>query len=112
MTHLAIEVPDKAVSEVLNAAVSFSGKLETGEKLVGTPVIVEETSSDLTIDNEAVSVALLNISGVDTPIGEAAQFRVSGGVAGQLYTVNISCTTDATPAQTLLGKITFNVEAD
>lgn len=112
MSHTAIEVPDKAVTEVLNAAVSFSGKLEAGESLTGTPTVVEETTSDLTLSSKSVSVAIINISGIDTPIGEAVQFSVQGGVAGTLYTVNISCTTDASPAQTLRGKVTFNVEAD
>ena len=112
MTHLAIEVPDKTVSEVLNAAVNFSGKLDAGEKLTGTPVVVEVSSTDLSLGSKAVSVAIINISGVDVPIGEAVQFSVSGGVADTKYEINVSCTTDSSPAQTLHGKITFNVEAD
>jgi len=118
MTHTAIEVPSKTVGEVLNAAVSFSGKLEPGEKLVGTPVVEEQITEDLTLTSKVVSTKILNISGVDTPIGKAVQFSVSGGIAAPadeddaLYIVNVSCTTDATPAQTLHGKLTFYVEAD
>ena len=112
MTHLAIEVPEKTVSEVLNAAVNFSGKLSSGEKLTGTPVVVEVTTTDLTLGSKVVSTAIVEISGIDVPIGEAVQFSVSGGVAGTTYTVNVSCTTDSTPAQTLHGKVTFTVEAD
>lgn len=113
MSHTAIEVPEKTVSEILNAAVSFSGKLKTGEKLTGTPTVVEVTTTDLAIDNKAVSVAITEISGIDVPIGEAAKFRIAGGlVANSPYAVNVSCLTDATPPQTLYGKITFTVEED
>jgi len=112
MSHTAIEVPTKTVGEILNSAVSFSGKLYAGEKLTGTPTVVEVTTTDLTLSSKVVSIAILIVSGVDVPIGEAVQFSVSGGVAGTLYTVNISVGTDATPAQTLYGKITFNVEAN
>ena len=112
MTHTAIEVPTKTKSEVLNAAVSFSVKLADGEKLTGTPTVVEVTTSDLTLSSKVVSTSELDISGVPTPIGEAVQFSVSGGVVGQLYAINVSCATDSIPPQTIHGKVTFNLEDD
>jgi len=112
MTHTAIEIPAKTVSEVLNAAVSFIGKLESAELLTGTPTVAEVTTTDLALSNKVVSTAALTISGVVVASGKAVQFAVSGGVAGVTYAVNVSCTTDSTPAQTLHGKVTFTVEAD
>jgi len=112
MSHIAIEVPTKIVGENLNAAVSFSNRLAEGESLSGVPTVTEDVTSDLTISDEAISTTVLNISGIDVPIGEAVQFKVIGGVAGSLYAVHVHVDTDSTPAQLLFGKITFNVEAD
>ena len=105
----------KTVSEVRNVAASFSNKLDSGELLTGTPAVVEANASSpqaLTFSNIAVSTAILTINGVSTPIGEAVQFKVSGGVAGTLYEIIINCGTDATPAQTLYGVIRIRMKAD
>ena len=112
MTHTAIEVPAKTVSEVLNAAVSFDNKLDAGESLSGVPTVTENVTSDLTLSNKVVSTSILDISGVDVAAGRAVQFSVSGGVAGSTYTLKVSCGTDSSPAQILYGKITFTVEED
>jgi len=112
MSHTAIEVPTKVTGEVLNAAVSFSNRLSNGEKLSGIPTITEDSTSDLTLSDKVVSTTILNISGIDVPIGEAVQFKVIGGLADTLYTIHIHVDTDSTPVQTLFGKATFNVEAD
>ena len=106
----APQINHKTVSEVRNDAVSFAGKLDVGELLTGTPTIPAVT--DLTFSNKVVSTAALTINGVSVPIGEAVQFKVSGGVAGKRYTIQISCATDATPAQTLYGSVILDVEAD
>lgn len=97
-----------SVGSTRNVAVSFSGQLDDGELLTGTPTITEGTTTDLTINNKAVSSAALTINGITVPIGEAVQCSVSGFVSANYpYTINISVTTDATPAQTLIGKITI-----
>ena len=112
MSQTAPEVRTKTVSEVRNVAVSFSGKLDSGELLTGTPVVTELTTSALTFSNEAVNTAILTIDDVSTPIGEAVQFAVSGGVSGTDYIIQISCGTDSTPVQTLRGRVPMYVEAD
>lgn len=112
---LAPQRNTKTVSEVRNVAISFSGKLDSGELLTGTPAITEVGASSpqaLTFTNIAVSTAIQDINDISTPIGEAVQFSVSGGVANAVYTIEIACATDSTPAQTLYGSITLRVRAD
>ena len=102
----------KTASEERNVAIDFSGKLDSGELLTGTPTIVEVGSSDLTLSNKVVNTSTLTINGESTVAGEAVQFKVTGGSANTKYTIKISCSTDATPTQVLLGSITLNVIAD
>lgn len=113
----APEIQEKTVSEVRNVAVSFSGKLDSGELLTGTPVlsVIDPSVSpeDITLSNPIVNTAILTINGVSVPIGEAVQFKVTGGtVANTPYTLGINCGTDATPAQTLYGRVILEVIAD
>jgi len=113
----APEIQEKSVSEVRNVAVSFSGKLDSGELLTGTPVLSVISPSvspeDITLSNPIVNTAALTISGVSTPIGEAVQFKVTGGtVANSPYILGVSCGTDATPAQTLYGRVTLQLITD
>jgi len=112
LAQTAPKVRTKTVSEVRNVAVSFSGKLDSGELLTGTPVVTELTTSALTFSNEVVSTAILSIDDIDVPIGEAVQFKVTGGLAGIDYTIQISSGTDSSPAQTLRGRVPLYVEAD
>lgn len=105
----------KTVSEVRNVAVSFSGKLDDSEALTGTPTVTEVDASSpqaLTFANIAINTAILSINDISTPVGEAVQFKVSGGVADAVYTIKIVCGTDSTPAQVLYGTITLRVRAD
>jgi hypothetical protein len=113
MTSQAPQVPDKTVSEVRNGAISFVGKLDEGELLTGTPTMSEATTSDLTFSNAAVNTSIRNINGVDVRVGMAVQFKVIGGtVLNSPYTMSTECDTDATPAQTLIGKVLLEIEAD
>ena len=99
--------------ETRNFAVSFADELDTSEALTGTPTVAELTSSDLTIANEAVSTAVLTINNTSVAVGEAVQFTVSGQLAATArYRVRITCATDATPAQTLIGYVEFDVATE
>lgn len=103
---------EKRVSEVRNVAIDFQGKLDTSELLTGTPTVTEVDTTDLTLASKVVSTAELTIRGTTVAIGEAVQFRVSGGVAGGEYTIRISVTTTASPAQTLVDEVILKVIAD
>jgi hypothetical protein len=111
--NTAPEVPTLAVGETRNFAVSFVGVLDAGESLTGTPLVTEETTTDLTITNKTISTAALTVNGKPVPIGHAVQFRVSGQlVAGSPYTIKITVSTDATPAQTLVKYVEFEVATE
>jgi len=115
MSHTAPQRQSKAVSAVRNIAVSFSGHLDDGELLTGTPTISDTASPSpevLTFSNPVVSTAALTINGISVPAGEAVQFSVSGGVADGEYTIKIAAATDATPQQTLIGRVVLSVDAD
>lgn len=102
----------KSVSEVANVAIDLRGLLDSGELFQGTPTITEVTTTDLTLSNKAINGSSLVINGQTCVAGQAVTFRVSGGVAGSEYAINITATTNATPAQTRLVKIRLRVVAD
>lgn len=92
-------------------AISFADELDDGELLTGTPTVAEIDTSTLTFASQAVSTAILTISGKTVPIGEAVQVKITPSVVGS-YRITASCDTDATPAQTILGSIWLQVVAD
>lgn len=107
-----VERRHMSAGETRMVAVSFIGKLDSGELLTGTPTVTEVTTTDLTLDNKAVNTAALTIDGATVAVGQAIQFSVTGGTAGTTYQITCSCGTDATPAQTLVATVTLVVEAD
>lgn len=112
-TAIVPQLQYKQVSEARLVSVSFDNELEDGETFTGnTPTVTEITTTDLTLDNKAVSTAALEINGKTVAIGRAIQFRVSGGTAGTTYKIAIQCATDATPAQTIRAIVQIVVIAD
>ena len=113
MSHTAPQRPDVAAGETRNFAVSFAGKLDTGELLTGTPTVVDNAPNspeDLTISNIGVNTSALTIDGESVAIGEAVQFAVSGFVSGTTYKLKITVSTDSTPAQSLIGYAVVDTE--
>jgi len=78
--------------------------LDDGASFTGTPTVAEQTTSDLTIANEAVNTSTYSCSASKetVAIGKAIEFTVAGGSAGTEYTVRVTCGTDSTPAETLV----------
>lgn len=100
------------VGETRTPAVSFVGVLEPGEVLTGTPLVVEVSTSGLTLTNKAVNTVELVINGKTVAIGQAVQFKMSGQlVANSPYMIKVTASTDASPAQTFVRKLTVPVEA-
>lgn len=91
--------PPASVGEEPNPVVSFSDELDSGELLATPPIVLEDTTTDLTITNKTINTSILeDINGVDVPIGEAVQFHITGFVSDNFpYTINITVTTDAVP---------------
>jgi hypothetical protein len=99
------------LSSVKNVALSFDGELESTELLTGTATGAEITTSTLTIASVAVNTAELEVLDVTTAIGKAVTLSLAATVVGK-YRVNVTCDTDATPAQTLIGSFWIEVVAD
>lgn len=110
---LAPQEPVTVEGEVNNFAVSFADILDDDESLTGTPTVEEVTTSDLTIGDslKQVNTSVLVINEKSVAIGKAVQFDVSGQlVDNSPYTIKITVTTDATPAQTKIRYVRFSVE--
>jgi len=106
--------PDRhtvVVGETRTAHVSFSNLLNSGELLTGAATVAEDGSSDLTITNNAVTTAVQEIDGVDVPAGEAVGFSFSGQSAGTEYSIKITVSSDASPAQTFVRYVKVPAEA-
>lgn len=109
MPTIAPQVHPISTSELRNVAVDFSGKLDSGELLTGTPTVTEVGTSDLVLASKQVNAADRIINGATVATGKAVQFTVdaSGSSAGQRRTVDIVCGTDA--GQTVHGRVVLKV---
>lgn len=83
-----------------NVAVSFDDDLASGET-ISSIAVVEVTTSDLTLASKVVSTGTLTILGESVATGRAVQFSVAGGTAGVLYSIKVTATTGASPAQVI-----------
>ena len=107
----APQIPTIVVGETNNFAVSFANVLDGGELLVGTPLVIEETTSDLVIDHPQINSHTLSINGRAVEPAQAVQFRVAGQQAAHSpYTLRLTVITDATPPQTKVRSIRFAAE--
>jgi hypothetical protein len=84
--------------------INCTDDLDDGASLTGTPTVAEQTTSDLTLDDKAVNAATYScaVTGKTVAIGKAIEFTVAGGSAGTDYTVRCTCSTDSSPAETLV----------
>lgn len=104
----------KKPDETLRVNVDFTlYGLDKTELLTGTPVVVEVTTTDLTLANKAVNIATFtNQRGKIVAIGKGVQFTVAGGVAGTSYEVSVQCGTNGSPAQLLEGTVYIECRTD
>ena len=100
----------KDPDEVLLVSVDFQlFGLRSGESLTGTPSVIDSTG-ELTFSNISVNqTAFENERKKSCPAGKGVQFLVSGGTAGTMYKMKVSCSTNGTPAQTLVGHCPIEV---
>ena len=109
MPSKAPEIPSASTDEHRISSVDFSGKLDSGELLTGTPTVTEPTGT-ITPTGTVVNTAALEIRGNTVQPGEAVQFSVNvAGVPEGLYTIDVSCQTDSTPAQTVTTELKVRV---
>ena len=102
MPLTANQVRYMTTTEIRNCIVAFAERLDTNEKLAGTPTIT--STAGLTITNKAVSDSVLTVEGESVAVGEAVTFTLGASAAGN-YTITLTCDTDSDPAQTLTGYV-------
>lgn len=101
---------NKKAAETRTFHVDLSHKLYTDELLSGTPTVTEVGTSALTISGVELTTSPTTPWGrMFIPTSRGVQFTVAGGMAGTLYTIRITVTTDATAAQTLIEEIQLRV---
>lgn len=95
--------------EIRQCAVSFVGKLDTGETLAGTPTVTA-SSTDITISGTAVNTTALTIDGTTVAASQAVQFKVTtvSGTGGSKYTMIATTTTSL--SQVLNASMTLTME--
>ena len=111
----APEIQCMAYGETRLVRVSFAGKLVSGDLLTGTPTIVQDsktpsTATALTLGDKAVTTAETTINGETVAIAKGVEFTVTAGEADSSYIVKITCSTDGTPAETLLGYVKIEMD--
>lgn len=106
MPDTAPQIRTISLGEARINSVDFTGKLDSGETLTGTPTITEVTTDSLALTSKSVSTAALVINGVEVPIGMAVQFKATPTVTGS-YKVDILCGTSA--GQTVEGRVLIQV---
>jgi hypothetical protein len=100
----------KTPTETRNVAVDLFGKLDAGEILTGSPTVEEQMTGDLTIMNATINTLQLRINERQVGLGEAVQFRVSGGQPHQQYILRVMVNTSA--AQHLVEYLVLKVMPD
>ena len=103
------QIPTVSVGDTEVGFIDLQDQLDAGELLTGTPTVVEQTTSDLTIANVEVTTAAETILNRAVAIGKAIQFRVSGFQSGVTYRLRCTVTTDTTPSRTLVRDVTLEV---
>ena len=106
--NTAPQRPPLIEGEVPNFLISLKGKLKNGELANGTPLITEESTSDLTITNKAISTSTLWINDDQSVLaGEAAVCTIAGHLlATREYTLKIVFTTDGGQTRTSFTEFT------
>jgi hypothetical protein len=105
MGSVARQTQKLSPGEVRNVTVDFTGMLDSGELLTGTPVITGD--DDLSFSSPGISTEVLLVNSVSVPIAMAAQFVVDAANAknGKNYKVSVKCSTDG--SQTIIGEVYF-----
>lgn len=109
--NTAPQRPIFAQGEVRLCSCAFADQLDSSELLTGTPTVAEQTTTDLTITNKAINTSSFTMLGETYTAGQVVQFLVSGMLTTRgWYRIKVTCSTDATPTQTVIGFVEFDVE--
>ncbi len=109
MSITAPQIQTKHPDEDVAVTCNFQHLLDTGETLVGTPTVTEETSSGITVGASVVTPTDMSINNSTVSAGLAAQVRISGGTAGAWCTLKISVVTSS--GNIRIGKCNVQISA-
>lgn len=93
MTIKAKQVQRKSNGETLQVRISFADLLVDSDTLTGTPTVVEQTTSDLTLTSKEVNSTAVTILGETVAASKAVTFLCAGGTAGTTYTIRVTVST-------------------
>jgi len=79
--------------------------LDPAEILTGTPIVEEQTTADLTLDNKTINSVGVTVLGKLRAAGHVVQFRFSGGTVGTTYEIHVEATTNAALPRTFKRKL-------
>ncbi len=116
----------KKAGEVKTVLISFADKLmpppqissnpqsaaalaSVAEQLAGTPTVEEIGSSDLSFTGIGLNPQDLSIKGIRVPANQGVLFDVAQGMARQDYTIRITASSSASPAQILVEDLRFSI---
>lgn len=95
----ATQIHTKHPGETRNLAIDCTELLDSDETFTGTPTF---SASGLTFSGAKTNSTAATIRNRTVAVGKALQASVSGGTAGVEYRCEASCSTTATPAQTIV----------
>lgn len=109
MPATASDIGEITTNEVRIVSVDFSGKLDPGELLTGTPTITAPVGSGLVLTQKQVNASAVTVNDVALVAGQAVQFKcdATAATAANRYEIEILCGTDA--GQTLEGNVILRV---
>lgn len=108
MSFTADEIAEISTDEVRVVSVDFTGKLDSGELLSGTPTITADAGAGLTLTNKTVNSEAITVNGSACAIGQAVQFKADATSANAgRWAVEIVCGTSE--GQTLYGRVMVRV---
>ena len=103
MGTLAPQIHYKAPTEVRNIGVDFTDDLTSAELLTGTPTLTNDPTGSLVFASIAVITVATIMNGRTVAIGKGITFRCSVGVDETDYLLTVTCGTDSSPTETVVG---------
>jgi len=116
MAVLLLGTPEISEDDIDHPGIDFTPFLDPGEMLdADEDVVIEEIgSADLSFDNEHVSLSTQTMHRPPKEVlsRRAAQFQLSGQLAGKTYRCRITVTTTSVPPRTIVRDFKFTVASE
>lgn len=97
-----VNLHSKGAGETRTVIVGLGEKLAKDELILSADTVVELGTADLTLSGLAITSVDQEVTGRLIRAAEGLQFTVAGGTAGEDYRIQVTATTDDTPAQVIV----------